>query len=73
LWSNAVGYEIIPLLESDDEFTIRAHPDRVGANQTTTPPRSLRSMPVTLPSAGEGSASDEPDRRRPRPSATESK
>lgn len=29
-WSNALGYEIVPFPESDDDFTILAPPDRVG-------------------------------------------
>lgn len=29
-WSNALGYEVVPLPESDDDFTILAPPDRVG-------------------------------------------
>jgi catechol 2,3-dioxygenase-like lactoylglutathione lyase family enzyme len=29
-WSNALGYEVVPLPESDDDFTILAPPDRIG-------------------------------------------
>jgi catechol 2,3-dioxygenase-like lactoylglutathione lyase family enzyme len=29
-WSSALGYEIVPLPDSDDDFTILAAPDRIG-------------------------------------------
>jgi catechol 2,3-dioxygenase-like lactoylglutathione lyase family enzyme len=65
-WSNALGYEVVTLPESDDDFTILRPPDRIGTriavHRSVTPVQERPRVHLDLIVDSPGEQSSEVDR-----------